>query len=191
MRDNWVLGGVLGGAALYFWGMLSHLVLPVGEIGVRTALPEAEAAMVAAMQEALPERALYLVPGSDPSKPMDEAAQKAWLDRLAAGPTALVAFNPGRGLAIGSRPLAAELFSNLAACVLAAWLLTRLAPGTRYLARVGVVAGLGVFAVLSIEVSYWAWYAFPTRYLLGQLLDQTVGYGLAGLVIARHSRPAS
>jgi hypothetical protein len=190
MRDNWVLGGVLGGSALFFWGMLSHLLLPIGELGVRTARPEAEPALVAAMQEALPERALYLVPGSDPSMPMDEAAQKAWLDRMAAGPTALVAFNPGPGLAIGSRPLATELFSNLAACLLAAWLLTRLAPGTRYFARVGVVAALGLFAVVAIEVSYWAWYAFPTSYLAGQLLDQVLGYSLAGLVIARHARPA-
>jgi hypothetical protein len=191
MRDNWVLGGVLGGAALFFWGMVSHLLLPIGELGVRTPVPAAEPALVAAMKEALPERALYLVPGSDPSKPMDEAAQKEWLDRMAAGPTALVAFNPGRGVALGSRPLSIELVSNLAACIFAAWLLTRLAPGTLYFARVGVVAGLGLFAVLSIELSYWAWYAFPTPYLVGQLVDQVVGYGLAGLVVARHARPAA
>jgi hypothetical protein len=109
---------------------------------------------------------------------------------MVAGPTALVAFNPGRGVAIGSRPLAVELTSNLAACLFAAWLLTRLAPGTRYFARVGVVAALGLFAVVAIELSYWAWYAFPTPYLVGQLLDQGIGFGLAGLVVARHSRPA-
>jgi len=190
MRDNWVLGGILGGAALFFWGAISHMILPIGEMGIRTARPEAESALVAAMQEALPEQALYIVPGSDPSKPMDEAAQKAWLDRYAAGPTALVAWNPGPGTAIGPRPLTIELLSNLAICVLAAWLLTRLAPGTGYFQRVGIVALLGLVAVLSIEVSYWNWYSFPGAWLAGQLLEQGIGFTLAGVVVARHARPA-
>lgn len=189
MRDNWALGGVLGGAALFFWGMLSHLVLPVGEIGVRTPKPEAEAALVVAMKEAMPEQALYLVPGSDPTQPMTEARQKEWVDKMAAGPTALVAFNPGPGTAVGPGPLATELASNLATCLIAAWLLTKLAPGTTYFQRVGVVVLLGLVAVLSIEVSYWNWYSFPTSYLAGQLLDQVVGSALAGIVVARHARP--
>jgi len=190
MRDNWVLGGILGGAALFFWGAISHMILPIGEMGIRTAKPEAEAAMIAAMQEALPEQALYVVPGSDPSRPMDEAAQKAWLDRYAAGPTALVAWNPGPGTAIGPRPLTLELLSNLAICVLAGWLLTRLAPGTGYFQRVGIVILLGLIAVLSVEVSYWNWYSFPGAYLGGQILEQGLGFALAGLVVARHARPA-
>jgi len=191
MRDNWVLGGILGGAALFFWGAISHMILPIGEMGIRTARPEAESALVAAMQDALPEQALYIVPGSDPSKPMDEAAQKAWLDRYAAGPTALVAWNPGPGTAIGPRPLTIQLLSNLAVCVLAAWLLTRLAPGTGYFQRVGIVALLGLIAVLTTEVSYWNWYSFPGAWLAGQILEQGLGFALAGLVVARHARPAA
>jgi hypothetical protein len=190
MRDNWALGGILGGAALFFWGMVSHMMLPIAELGLRTPEPAAEAALVEAMRAAMPERALYFIPGSDPAQAMDEAAQRAWLERLAAGPTALVAFNPGRGAAIGPRPLSIELATNLGAALFAAWLLTRLAPGTTYFRRVAVVVLLALFAVVSIEVSYWNWYAFPPRYLLGQLLDQTIGAGLAGLVIARHARPA-
>lgn len=191
MRDNWVMGGLLGGAAMFFWGALSHMLLPVGELGVRTALPAQEAAMVAAMQAALPEPALYLIPGSDPSQAMTPEAQEAWLARVAAGPTALVAWNPGPGTALGPRPLAIELLSNLAACLIAAWVLTRLAPGTTYFRRVGVVVLLGLFAWVSIQVSYWSWYSFPDRYLAGQLVEQLVGCALAGVVIARHARPAA
>jgi hypothetical protein len=189
MRDNWVLGGILGGAAMFFWGALSHMVLPIGELGIRTARPEAEAAMVAAMQEALPEPALYFVPGSDPAQAMTPESQDAWLAKVAAGPTALVAWNPGPGTAIGPRPLAIELLSNLAACLIAAWALTRLAPGTTYFRRVGVVVLFGLFAVLSVQVSYWAWYSFPGPYLAGQLVEQLVGCGLAGVVIATYARP--
>ena len=190
MRDNWVLGGILGGAVMYFWGALSHMLLPIGELGLRTARPEAETALIAALQEAMPEPALYLIPGSDPAQAMTPEAQEAWLAKLAAGPTALVAWNPGPGTAIGPRPLAIELLSNLAACLIGAWTLTRLAPGTPYLHRVGVVVLFGLFAVVSIQVSYWTWYSFPGEYLAGQLVDQLVGCTLAGVVIARHARPA-
>lgn len=191
MRDNWVLGGVLGGAARFFWGMVSHLLLPVGELGVRAIPPEHEAGVVAALGAALPERALYLFPGLDPAAAATDAGRQAWLAEVASGPTGLVAFNPGPGVALGPEPLAIELLSGMTACLLAAWLLTRLAPGTPYLRRVGAVVALGVFAALAIEVSYWNWYRFPTIYLLGQALDQVVGMGLAGLVIARHARPAA
>lgn len=191
MRDNWVLGGLLGGAAMFFWGALSHMLLPVGELGVRTALPAHEAALVAAMQEAMPEPALYLIPGSDPSQAMTPEAQEAWLAKVASGPTALVAWNPGPGTALGPRPLAIELLSNLAVCLIAAWVLTQLAPGTRYFRRVGVVVLFGLAAVLAVEVPYWNWYSFPTRHLLGQLVEQLVGAGLAGIVIARHARPVT
>jgi hypothetical protein len=189
VRDNWALGGLLGGAAMFFWGAISHMVLPLGELGLRTAVPEQEPALVAAMQAALPEPALYLIPGTDPGQAMTPEAQEAWLAKLAAGPTALVAWNPGPGTAIGTRPLAIELLSNLAACLIAAWLLTRLAPGTSYPRRIGVVVLLALFGVAAIQVSYWAWYSFPTRYLVAQTIDQLVGAALAGVVIATYARP--
>lgn len=189
MRDNWVLGGLLGGAAMFFWGAMAHMLLPIGELGVRTAVPAGEPALVEAMRAAMPEPALYLIPGSDPTQAMTPAAQEAWLARLAAGPTALVAWNPGPGAAIGPRPLAVELLSNLAVCLIAAWVLTRLAPGTPYFHRVGVVILFGLFAVLAIQVPYWNWYSFPTRHLVGTLIEQLVGCAVAGIVIARSARP--
>lgn len=191
MRDNWVLGGVLGGAALFFWGMVSHLLLPVGKLGVRAIPPAQEESVVTALAAALPERALYLFPGLDPAQAETPEGQQAWLARVAAGPTGVIAYNPGRGVALGPEPLAIELASGMAACLLAAWLLTRLAPGTPYLRRVGVVVALGLFAALASEVAYWNWYRFPDGYLLGQALDHLLGMGLAGLVIARHARPAA
>lgn len=189
MRDNWVLGGLLGGAAMFFWGALSHMLLPVGELGLRTALPDREPALVEAMRAAMPEPALYLIPGSDPEQAMTPELQEAWLAKLAAGPTALVAWNPGPGTALGPRPLAIELLSNLAVCLIAAWLLTQLRPGTEYFRRVGIVILIALSGVLAIQVSYWSWYSFPGRYLAGQLVDQLAGAALAGIVIARHARP--
>jgi hypothetical protein len=175
---------------MFFWGAISHMLLPIGENGIRTAVPAAEPALVAAMQEAMPEPALYLIPGSDPEQKMTPEAQEAWLARIASGPTALVAWNPGPGTAIGSQPLAQELIGNVLCCLIAAWVLTRLAPGTTYFRRVGIVLLFAAFALISIELSYWNWYSFPSAYLIGQTVDQLVGAGLAGIVVARHARPA-
>ena len=58
-----------------------------------------------------------------------------------------------------------------------------------YGARVGVVALLGLVAWLSIEVSYWNGYGFPTAYELAQLVDQVGGFACAGCVLAKLVRP--
>lgn len=189
MKDNWVLGGVLGGAAMFFWGALSHMLLPVAEMGLRTVPVEAEPALVEAMQESLPEAAVYLIPGSDPSQAMTEEAQRAFVERVAAGPTALVAWNPGPGAALGPAPLSRELAGGILACLIAAWVLTRMAPETGYGTRILVVIAFAGFGVLTIEVPYWTWFSFPGRWFVGQALDQLIGAALAGVVVARHARP--
>jgi len=43
-------------------------------------------------------------------------------------------------------------------------------------------------AGIVIDVSQWNWYSFPTMYMLAQLVDHTVGWFLAGLVLARVCR---
>ncbi|HXU11392.1 MAG TPA: hypothetical protein VN898_05460 [Candidatus Binatia bacterium] len=55
----------------------------------------------------------------------------------------------------------------------------------RYWPRVLAVALLGVFAWLSLSVSYWNWYGFPASFILAEGIDQAVGWTLGGLAIAR------
>jgi hypothetical protein len=64
----------------------------------------------------------------------------------------------------------------------AAFILFNLA-GT-FTARVAAVGLLGLFEWLDINVSYWNWYKFPTAYTLAALVEQLVGWTLAGLVMA-------
>jgi hypothetical protein len=104
-----ILGGLLGGLALFVWGAISHMGLPLGEAGVRMMPPAAEVAVLAAMRSAILRRAL-------------------------------------------------------------------------------LVTLLGLRETFDIDVSQWNWYSFPTAYLLAQLVDHTVGWFLAGLVLARVCR---
>ena len=50
--------------------------------------------------------------------------------------------------------------------------------------RVALVTLLGVFAWLSISVSYWNWYHFPTAYIAGEAIDQVGGWLFGGIVLA-------
>jgi hypothetical protein len=47
----------------------------------------------------------------------------------------------------------------------------------------GLVGGVVIF--IWGFVSHWNWYGFPTAYALGSLVDQAVGFGLAGMVMAK------
>jgi uncharacterized membrane protein len=62
-------------------------------------------------------------------------------------------------------------------------------PGSvGFLRRALLVALLGLLETFDIDVSQWNWYSFPTAYMLAQLVDHTMGWFLAGLVLARVCR---
>jgi hypothetical protein len=50
--------------------------------------------------------------------------------------------------------------------------------------RVLFAALFGVFSWLTISVPYWNWYRFPFDFTAASLIEQAVGWVLAGAVIA-------
>jgi hypothetical protein len=116
-----------------------------------------------------------------------EEGQKEWQARYTAGPSGLMVYHPQGGETIGPKLLGTELLADIFAVAVAAWLASN---GRTYGRRVALVAAVGLAAWLSIEVSYWNWYGFPSAYALAQLVDQVVGFALAGLVVAKIVRPA-
>jgi hypothetical protein len=180
-----VVGAVLGGLAMFVWSAISHMALPLGEAGLRSAPSDREPALVDAMRGALSERAIYFVPGMDMSRKPSAEEQKAWQARIAAGPTALVVYNPGAGQSLAVRPLLVELGFDVLACLVAAWVLAFVPASAGYWRRVLVVAAFGLFASFAIDGSYWNWYSFPTAYFAAQVVDGVVGAFVAGLVLAR------
>jgi hypothetical protein len=55
---------------------------------------------------------------------------------------------------------------------------------TGFIGRIVASGMFGLVSWLSIEVSYWNWYGFPTDYTLAQAADQVVGWLVAGVAIA-------
>ena len=84
--------------------------------------------------------------------------------------------------------MATELAGNILAVLMAAIVMLHV-PGNLGLGkRALLVALLGLLETFDIDLSQWNWYGFPTAYLAAQAVDHTVGWFLAGLVLARVCR---
>lgn len=173
-----LLAGLVGGVAMFFWGYVSHELLPVGEMGVRP-LPS-ENMFVPAMKISLKERGWYRFPPMDP-KDKSEAAMKAWEEKAKAGPVGVLIYDP-TGMPPMGTLLGVEFISNVLAALLLAVIISGVNAGK--LGGTIVGAGMGIFAWLSISVSYWNWDRFPTEFTMSEMLQQMVGGGVTGLAAA-------
>jgi hypothetical protein len=181
-----LLGGVVGGVILFMWGFVSHMLTPLGRVGIKT-IPD-EPAVLASLKTAIPEPGLYLFPGMDLSGPMSDSEQKAMAAKYRTGPSGFLVFTPGGRDIMTPVQLLGELGSNVLTALLAACLLTFVSG--KYLARVGFVTLLGLVGWLSINVSYWNWYNFPTDYTLASLVDELIGFLLLGFILPAIVKPA-
>lgn len=178
------LGGILGGLVLFAWGAVSHMLTPLGEAGIRTLPADREMQVIEAMRGAMHERAIYFFPGFD-MKTASAQEQAAWQEKVEAGPTGIVVFNPGAGATLSARLLGTELFFNILEGLIAATIAANFSRSTGYFKRVLLIAAISLAAVLSVDGSYWNWYMFPTSHFMAQLVGSALGGLFAGLVIAK------
>jgi hypothetical protein len=169
------IAAIVGGIVFFVWSAVSHMLLPIGEMGFST-LPN-EAAVLESLKTSIPESGLYIFP-----TPTDPSAANP------AGPAGIMVFHPSGGMDMSPGRLGNELFSNVLAAAIAAFVASLMAAS--YGRRVLAIALLGLFGWLSLIVSYWIWYGFPTAYILGEGINEVVGWFLAGLVIAKIVPPA-
>ena len=175
-----ILAGIAGGLLLFFWGAFSHTVLPLGEVGVDAI--QNEDAVMSAMRANIKEPGLYFYPGIGAAHSADPAEQAAWEAKYKAGPHGILIYHPTGGEVMPASMLVTELISNILACMLAAFVISMTVSsfGGRLIAS----ALFGLVAWLSVDISYWNWYGFPTDYVMAQAADQLVGWFLAGIPIA-------
>jgi hypothetical protein len=174
-----ILAAVLGGIMVFLWGAVSHMLLPTGMMGIQS-LPNEEA-VLPALKGSVTQPGLYFFPGMDMSRKPTAEEQAAWNAKYSAGPTGILVLAP-----VGVKPLAPalliiELLTNIAAAFVLAWILARMLPSVATGGHIGALFGL--FAWLSLSLSYWNWYKFPTPFIAAEAIDQIVGWLLGGLVI--------
>jgi hypothetical protein len=180
-----LVGGLVAGVVLFFWGFVAHMLLPLGEIGLQS-IPNEED-LTAAIKKDVRETGLYFVPGRDMSKSQSQEEMEVHTAKIAKGPYGFMVIYPnGRDVSMSKR-LPIELGTNVVCTLLAAILVSQLRPG--FIVRVACVTLVGILASVMTLVPYWNWYGFPTDFTLAQIVEHTAGWLLAGLVLASIVRP--
>ena len=175
-----VLAAIAGGVVVFVWSAISHMALGLGTAGIST-MPN-EDRMAQAIRGAITEPGLYFFPGFPASHKMTADEEKAFTEKYRRGPSGILIVQPGGRDPMVPQQFVFELLGDVLAAGVAAFILSSLAAS--FAARVAAVGLLGVFEWLDINVSYWNWYKFPTAYTLAALVEQVVGWTLAGLVMA-------
>lgn len=177
-----LIGGILGGIVVFFWGFVAHMVLPLQEMTVRN-LPD-EAAVVGPIKSTIKEAGYYLFPGMDHTHKPTQSDMNAWSEKAKLGPVGVVIVRPEGSEGFTPKLLLTELGTNIVSALLAAFLLAQVRIGTSYWTRTGLVTLMGVFAFVTILVPYWNWYYYPTDFMATEAIEHVVGWFLAGLVLA-------
>lgn len=177
------IAAILGGLVMFLWGAVAHTMLPLGEMGMHTAI-EQDVALDAIARSGAKGEGVYMLPGMDPAMYADEAANKAFVEANRDKPYALVVYQPKGNPALENMGpnLGKQWASDTLAAGVLAWILAL--GAWRFGRRVAVSAALGTFSWLTISVPYWNWYLFPMDFTLANLVEQVVGWTLAGAAIA-------
>lgn len=160
--------GFAGGLILFIYSALAWTVLPWNE-GLIQSFPDEPNMRISTAP--IHENGVFMMPMPD-SRPGVLPTPHVFAAVLPGGPKPMVpAFGAG-------------LLAKLILAHLAAWLLLQ-ARDLGYWKKVGFVAVLGLLCSLGTHFDYWNWFGFPARYTALQILDGTVGWLLAGPVMAR------
>lgn len=179
------IAGLLGGIVVFMWGFVAHMLLPLGEIGLRTLPVAQQDAVIAAAKANLGTEGVYIVPGfEDMADYNDEAKRKAFGERATANPYAFVVYQPvGTDTANDMGPnLAIQFGTSVIAAMLAAFVVSLAAAGLAL--RAGLVFAMSLFAWVTVNVPYWNWYRFPLDFTLAGLANEAIGWLFAGFAIA-------
>lgn len=175
-----LLPGIIGGLAVFIWSFISHMVLPIGEMGVKSVTANDDA-IISTMKSNMQEPGFYLVPGLD-MKTATAEQQAAWQTKWEAGPTAIVIYSPNGSQAMAPGQLIRQLLFQILCALIAAFIIS--ATVASLVNRAIMIMLMGVFAWLTVNVPQWNWYSFPISFTIGQGLDHLIGWLIGGLVIA-------
>ncbi len=187
-RIRVILAGIVGGIAMFMGGFLTHGVLHIDAMFMHD-LPK-EDVVISAISDTVSQRGWYVFPaqGKAMSKSATDADKAEFMEKLKKGPTATVIYNPTGVDMSGPTVYLTELVSNIALCMILSAVLVRVSGSKP--TRIALATMLGVAAWMAIDVSYWNWDRFPDTYALAGLIDQGVGWFMAGtaitLVLGKH-----
>ena len=177
-----LMAGLIGGLVMFMWGAVSHMLLPIGEMGMK--VPTEQASTIAALAPGTQGAGVYMYPSPAKEDWNDAAKMKAFAESAKGQPYAFVVYQPGGNPVNQSMTpsLVKQWGSDTLGAIIVAWVLALGAFGLGK--RVLIAGALGLFAWVAISVPFWNWYMFPTDFTIGTLLEQVIGWLLSGSAIA-------
>ncbi|GAB3791818.1 hypothetical protein [Dyella agri] len=177
-----LVAAIIGGIVMFFWGAVAHMALGLGNPGLRA--PVHEDTVLSTLHQGLGDTpGVYILPWLDPNQFNDPAAKKAYQQKAVQMPYAWVVYLPqGDDTTDMSRQLPRQWASDTLASLALAFVMGMAAFGFRR--RMGIAAAAALFAWLSAMVPYWNWYRFPASFTLAALVEQLLGWLLAGAAMA-------
>lgn len=177
-----LVAGLIGGIVMFLWGVTAHMALGLGETGLH--LPVNENVALAGLQAGLGDQAgIYILPSLDPAQMNNPAVVRAYSIKAVRSPYAWVVYQPqGTDMMQMGPQIGRQWASDTLAALSLAFVMGLVASGFRR--RLAVAAVVAVFAWLSISQPYWNWYRFPLDFTLAALIEQLVGWLLAGAAMA-------
>jgi hypothetical protein len=186
MTTRIFFAAVLGGIVMFVWTSIAHMVLPLGDAGIKE-IPN-ESAVLSAMQSSIGNApGLYYFPGlglgPNPTRQQKGEAMKHMAEKLGTNASGLLLYHPpGRQFAMG-RSLGIEFVTELIEAIFAVWLLAQTTIAG-FGGRVGFVFVVGILAAIATNVPCWNWYGFPGVYTMSYISIQLIGFLCVGIVAA-------
>jgi hypothetical protein len=192
MNFKILLAGLAGGVAMFFWGFVAHMLLPLGEAGIQ-ALPYQDK-ILPAISASVKKDGLYIFPWPESPAgtpmPMNDETRKTAAELYKTSPHGLLLFYPPPAAMLTGGQLLTEFATNCFSSLIAAMLVSRLLGSLAgFAARVIFVTAIGLSAGIAVNVPHWNWYGFPVAFTLAEIVEHVVGFAVAGLVIAAIIRP--
>ena len=128
------------------------------------------------------EEGLYFFPSKD-FRHSTKEQDGVWENKFRNGPAGLIVYKAVGGNPFSTNKLVVQFLSNLMSVLIAAIIAASLFGS--FWRRVLVITLLGVVACSAVSTIYWNWYGFPDSFFVAQILDMTIGFFLAGLVICK------
>jgi hypothetical protein len=183
--------GIVAGLLVFGAGAFEHMVLGWSARTMSTLPSETAAADFVRGQKLEP--GIYGFPDhpanlSDLSAEEKERVMNEVNDRYKAGPNGWIIVGPTGEDMMGGKQFGGEIASNILGALIAAGIVSLLAP-RGFAVRWAVVVLMGIFGWLSISASHYLWYRFPGLWVRDELLAALLEWGVAGLAIAAIVRP--
>jgi hypothetical protein len=189
MLRSLVLGTILGGLVAFVWSSVSWELLGWHEKTLVSFQNDDEISALIASHA--PKDGTYILPGMPPTEGMTaeqkKAAKAVLMEKMQRGPIMIAAVRRG-GFGSFARALIIQVLSLMAAAFLLTWLLLQ-TSGLSYGRRVAFLAIAGLAASVIVDLPNWNWWGFSGVYTAVNLIDFTITWLLAGLVIAKVAKP--